>query len=151
MGMRSNPHPRIVFAKGTSRVVAKHAVRAIVYAPTASRAEWIEAQLGREDILIQVARGVTEVIAAVVDDPPPRPQFLVLDFDALGPGEILELHTIRDQGWCGTIFALGKVPVGIRKSLRIEQVLAQRDHTLRDAVSEVGFDAQTRRLPIFST
>ena len=145
-----NPHPRIVFAKGTSRV--KHAVRAVVYAPTAPRAAWIESELAHEDILIQTGRGITEVIAALVDDPPPRPQILVIDFDAIGPGEILELHTIRDQGWCGTIFAIGKVPVGIRKSLRIEQVLGKLvDNSLRGAVAEVGFDAQTRRLPIFTS
>ena len=131
-------------------MLAKHAVHAMVYAPTAARAEWIVAELAREDIAIQTGRGITEVISALVDEPPPRPQVLVVDFDALGPGELLELHTIRDQGWCGTIFAIGKVPVGIRKSLRIEQVLTQRDNALRDAVSEIGFDAKTRRLPIFA-
>jgi hypothetical protein len=100
--------------------------------------------------MIQTGRGIAHVIAALVVDPAPRPQILVIDFDALHPAEILELHTIRDQGWCGTIFALGKVPVALRKSLRIEQVLdTQRENALRSAVGDVGFDAQTRRLPIF--
>jgi hypothetical protein len=147
--MRSNPHPRL-FAKGTSFL--ENAVRAIVYAPVESRYEWIERELLHEDIVIQTARGIRQLIAALVDDPPPRPQILVLDFDALGPGEILELHTIREQGWCGTIFAIGKVPVGIRKSLRIEQIMHTLvDNSLRIAVSEVGFDKQTRRLPIFNS
>ena len=149
--MRSNPHPRIVFGRGTTRVVTKSAVRAVVYAPAADRAAWIEQELAREDISIQMGRGIADIISAVIDEPAPRPQILVIDFDALHPAEILELHTIRDQGWCGTIFALGKVPVGIRKSLRIEQVLdTQRENALRAAVGEVGFDAKTRRLPIFS-
>ena len=147
--MRPNPHPRVVFAKGTRSV--KHVVRAVVYAPTASRAEWIERELLREEIVVQTARTVVELIAALVEDPAPRPQILVLDFDALHPAEVLELHKIRERGWCGTIFALGKVPVGTRRSLRIEQVLGLLvEDSLRSAVSEVGFDAKTRRLPIFS-
>jgi hypothetical protein len=129
----------------------KPAVRAIVYAPVAKRSEWIERELVREEIMIQTARSIVEVIAAVVDDPPPRPQILVLDFDSLSAAEVLELHSIRERGWFGTIFALGKVPVDLRKSLRIEQVLGSLvDNSLRVAVSEVGFDAQTRRLPIFN-
>ena len=147
--MRSNRHPRVVFAKGTRAV--RNLVRAVVYAPAASRADWVERELMREEIVIQTARGVTEVIAALVDDPAPRPQILIVDFDALSAAEVLELHAIRDRAWFGTIFAIGKVPVGLRKSLRIEHVLGSLvDNTLRRAVSEVGFDAQTRRLPIFN-
>jgi len=147
--MRPNPHPRVVFAKGTTSM--KPAVRAIVFAPVAKRSEWIERELVREEIMIQTARSIVEVIAAVVDDPPPRPQILVVDFDSISAAEVLELHSIRERGWFGTIFALGKVPVELRKSLRIEQVLGSLvDNSLRVAVSEVGFDAQTRRLPIFN-
>jgi hypothetical protein len=143
--MRSNPHPRIVFGRGTTRVVSKSAVRAVVYAPAADRAAWIEQELVPEDISIQMGRGIADVISALLDEPAPRPQILVIDFDALPAAEILELHTIRDQGWCGTIFALGK-------SLRIEQVLdTHRENALRAAVGDVGFDAKTRRLPIFNT
>jgi hypothetical protein len=147
--MRPNPHPRL-FAKG-SRLI-ENAVRAVIYAPNETRAAWIERELLGEEIVIQTGRGIRQMIAALVDDPPPRPQILVLDFDALSGGEILELHTIREQGWCGTIFAIGKVPVGIRKSLRIETTLDTLiDNALRLAVSELGFDAKTRRLPIFAT
>ena len=129
----------------------KSSVRAVVYAPVASRSAWVEGELVREEIVIQTARTITEVIAALVDDPAPRPQILVIDFDAMSAAEVLELHSIRDRGWFGTIFAIGRVPIGLRKSLRIEQVLGSLvDNALRVAVSEVGFDAQTRRLPIFN-
>jgi len=147
--MRPNPHPRVVFAKGTR--VVKNAVRAVVYSPNEARAEWVERELAHEELMIQICRGVREIIAALVDDPAPRPQILVVDFDALDPGAILELHSIRERGWTGTVFALGKVPVGIRKSLHIEQVLATLvDNTLRIAVAEIGFEKQTRRLPVLS-
>jgi hypothetical protein len=150
--MASNPHPQIALCRKTTRDIAKNAVCAVVYAPESERATWITKELEREDISIQTTRGVSEVIAALIDEPAPRPQILVIDFDALHPAELLELHTVRDQGWCGTIFALGKVPVGLRKSLRIEQVIdTQRENALRNAVGDVGFDAKTRRLPIFAT
>lgn len=129
----------------------KSMVRAVVYAPVEARAEWVERELHGEEIVIQIGRGVADVISALTDDPPPRPQILVVDFDAIHPGEILELHAVRERGWTGMIFALGNVPPDLRRSLRIEEVLTKlRDNALRGAVSEVGFDAQTRRLPIFS-
>ena len=148
--MRPVAHPHVVFAKGSRSVTSS--VRAVVYAPDDSRYEWVHRELSHEEIVIQVGRGVSHIIAALVDDPAPRPQILVVDFDALGPGEIMELHSVRERGWTGTIFALGKVPIGIRKSLRIEQVLATLvDNALRLAVAEIGFDKQTRRLPVFAT
>ncbi|MBA3503996.1 MAG: hypothetical protein M4D80_23535 [Myxococcota bacterium] len=146
--MRSNPHPRLVIAKDTGLAT----VRAVVYAPGSGRAEWIERELEHDEILLQIGRSITEVIASLVDDPPPRPQILVIDFDVLPAGELLELHSVRERGWTGTIFAIGKVPVSIRKSLRIEQVLSTPvDYALRGAVTDVAFDAKTRRLPIIST
>ena len=147
--MRSNPHPRVVFAKGTCSI--KKAVRALVYVPTASRAAWVEGELAREEIQFQHTNKLVDVIAALSDTDGPRPQILVVDFDSLHPAEILELHSIRDRGWTGTLFALGKVNTALRKSLRIEQVLVRLvDNALRGAISEVGFDAQTRKLPIFN-
>ena len=148
-GMRPNPHPRVIFAKGT-RSVSKTAVLAVVFAPEARTAAWIERELAREEIVVQTARTVTEVIAAVVDDPPPRPQIVIIDFDSLDAGAIVELHAIRERGWFGTILAIGKVHAGFRKSLRIDQVLGQVDNSLRAAIASVDFDAQTRRLPILS-
>jgi hypothetical protein len=147
--MRPVAHPRVIFAKGSRAVTSS--VRAVVYAPDETRYDWVHRELAHEEIVIQVGRGVSHIIAALVDDPAPRPQILVIDFDAIGPGEIMELHTVRERGWTGTIFALGKVPIGIRKSLRIEQVLATLvDNALRLAVAEIGFDKQTRRLPVMA-
>jgi hypothetical protein len=139
----------VVFAKGTHTI--KSFVRAVVYAPIASRADWIERELDSEEIVVEHARNVRDIVNLVLQEGLPRPQILVVDFDALTGAEVLELHAIRERGWFGTIFAIGKVPVALRKSLRIEQVLATLvDNALRGAIAEVGFDATTRRLPIFS-
>lgn len=148
MGMRS--HPRVVFAKGTHTI--KSYVRAVAYAPAEMRAAWIEKELGSEDIVLDHASTVREVLAMALDDGLPRPQLLVLDFNSLSAAEVLELHSLRERGWFGTILAIGKVHPALRKSLHIEQVLGTLvDNALRNAVSELGFDAKTRRLPIFSS
>lgn len=146
MAMHPNQHPRVVYGKAAR---GKPAVRVVVYAPVSSRAAWIEKELTGDDFVMQVCRSVRDVIAALVDDPVPRPQVLVVDFDALDAGEVLELHSARDRGWCGTIFAVGRVPMTLRRSLHIEQVLGVLvDNALRLAVADVGFDAATRRVPV---
>lgn len=144
----SSSHPRVGFAKGTRAPAPQ--VRVLVYAPHATHARWIERELARDDVALVVARDIPHVIAALVEEPAPRPQLLVIDVDAIPPAELLELHAIREGGWFGTIYALGKVPVALRRSLRIDHVLAKPvDHVLRGAVDDLGFDARTRKLPTF--
>jgi len=110
-----------------------------------------ERELAGDDVVIQVARNLAHVIAAVIDDPPPRPQILVIDLDTVTAGELLELHTIRESAWFGTIFAIGKVPAELRKSLHIQQVIGSLvEGALRRAVSEIGFNTQTRQLPVIA-
>jgi len=113
-------HPRL-FPRGTSPKDAR--ARVLVYARDPERAAWIDQELAREDVIVQTARTVAELVSALVEDPPPRPQFLVADFDAMNAGELLHMHGIREQGWFGCIIALGTVPIALRMSLRIEKVI----------------------------
>src|SRR5687768_15261699 len=115
-------HPRTL-ARGTKRPATPR-VRAIVYSPIEERTRWIETELARSDTLLQVARSVAHVVSALVEDPAPRPQILVIDLDALTPGEILDLHAIREHGWTGTVVALGRVPASLRASLGVARAIA---------------------------
>lgn len=147
--MRSPSHPRLV-AKGTRAQLGsdRPAVRAIVYAPDPLRAEWIEHELAREHIVIQTGRGVAGIVAALLDDPPPRPQILVADFEHLSAAAIVELHAVRERGWTGTVIAVGKLEPAFRRSLGVTHVLERvAVDDLRRAVRELGFEAQTRRIP----
>lgn len=121
----------------------------MVYSPSPERmASFIEElDQGR---VVQLGRGVEEVVAALVDDPPPRPQVLVLDIDLLTPGELFHLHSLRERGWCGAIIAVGRVPKELARSLNIETVLPSiaTDHGLSDAVAAIRFDAQTIQIPV---
>jgi len=140
-------HPR-VFARGTRRELSGD-VRAIAYSPTPHRIKWIEGELDRDGTLLQVSRNVKGLVASLLDDPPPHPQILVLDLDGLSPAELMYLHCVREQGWFGSIIALGKVPEPVRKSLTIDQVLTPpfvRD-SLRDAIAALNLRAATTQMP----
>jgi hypothetical protein len=122
----SSSHPRL-FARGTPpRFVPKPdaRIRVLVYAPAPECVGWIEEELARDDVIMQVARSVRDLVSALVEDPPPRPQLLVADLDAMNAGELLHLHAIREQGWFGTIVGLGTVPLPLRASLGVEKVIA---------------------------
>jgi hypothetical protein len=114
-------HPR-TFSRGTKPPDPSR-VRALVYAPRPERMEWIESELSRANAGRQVASGIAGIVAALVDDPAPRPQILVVDLDSLTAVEILELHAIRERGWTGTVVALGRVGPSLRRSLRVTRAI----------------------------
>lgn len=144
-------HSRIVRARGTPGMkVSGEVMRAMVYSPDAEREEWIYTELAREHIVVQTARSVDVVVAALVDDPPPRPQILIADFDQITAGELLHLHSVRTQGWFGHIIALGKVPLALRTSLRIDRVLLpphNRDQLRSLVALAVQHVVNTTRVP----
>jgi hypothetical protein len=124
----------------------------MVHAASDHRATWVAKELARFDALIQFGRSIENVVSALVEDPPPRPQVLVVDFDAITPVDLFELHAVREHGWCGRIIGLGVVPPPLRASLGIERVLNTPfdADSLRDAVAEIEFEAMTRLIPVVS-
>ena len=122
----------------------------LVYAPASTRSAWIEHELSHTAVIVQIAFSIEHVVSALVEDPPPRPQILVADFDEIEAGELMHLHVLREQGWFGRIIALGSLPPSLRSSLAIERVLGApfvRD-ALREVITLTGFVAPTTRLPI---
>jgi hypothetical protein len=129
---------------------AESLVRVLVYAPSPERAAWIDSELANHDAVVQIGFSVGHVVSALVEDPPPRPQILVADFDQIAPGELMHLHVLREQGWFGRIIALGDVPSALRSSLVIEHVLRPplaRD-SLRGVITNSTFVAATTRIPV---
>lgn len=148
IGVHPRVHARTV---AEERPVAAGAlIRVLVYTPSESHARWVETELDHEDVMVQIGFSVEHVVSALVEDPPPRPQILVADFDAMAAGELMHLHVLREQGWFGRIIALGNLPPSLRSSLSIEHVLRPpfvRD-ALREVIANTGFVAPTTRLPI---
>ena len=124
-------------------------IRALIYAPEPTRAAWIERELSHPPITIQIGRRIRTVVAALVRDPPPRPDVLIVDFDAISPAELLELHTIR-QGWYGRLIALGSVSPEICASLGVDHVFPEplvRD-SLLDCVAGTNHAVVTTLCPV---
>jgi hypothetical protein len=149
--MANAAHPRLHTRGQAERAESESdLIRVLVYAPSQGRASWIEGELQDRGVMVQIGFSVDHVVSALVEDPPPRPQVLVADFDDIGPGEVLHLHLLREQGWFGRIIALGRVPPALRNSLLIEHVLVApyvRD-ALREVVTTTGFSTTTTKLPI---
>jgi len=118
------PHPRIQ-ARGTPPhgISIGEVTRALCYVPDAFHQTWIEAELALLRISVQTARSVDQLVSALVEDPPPRPQILFADMASMTPAELLHLHAIREHGWFGSVFAIGDVSLLLRSSLRVERVL----------------------------
>lgn len=140
--MASHPNQR------ARRPPAADPDRALIFAPDEGVAKWIDEEIAGQSLAIQIGRSIKEVVNALVQDPPPRPQILVADFDAMTAADALHLHAIRDQGWFGSIIALGKVPEELQSSLNIYRVLRRPlgSETLRDAVTAVGLHRPTAKM-----
>src|SRR5215470_19885307 len=119
--MSGPAHPRLQ-SRAERAVSDGDLLRVLVYAPSPARAAWVEAELADREVMVQIGFSVEHVVSALVEDPPPRPQILIADFDAVSPLEIMRLHVLREQGWFGRIVALGHVPNSLCMSLAIEHV-----------------------------
>ena len=149
--MASAVHPRLRTRGTRDRPISDaNLVRVLIYAPSESRAHWIESELAHRAVMRQIGYSVAQVVSALVEDPPPRPQVLVADFDEINAGEVMHLHVLREQGWFGRIIALGDLPPSLRRSLAIECVLTApfvRD-ALRDVITASEPALPTTRLPV---
>lgn len=125
-------------------------VRAIILSPATERERWIESELVRARAMVQTAYSVRQILMALCEDPPPRPQVLVIDLGTLGPGEIKQLHQIRERGWFGTVVAIGHAPQSIRRSLQIERVLGAPlvEGALAAAIDLHRAETTARTLPL---
>ena len=137
-------------------------IRCLVFAPEPNRSRWIETELTqtqpsvlegaepRPKITIQLGRRVRTVVFALLKDPPPRPQVLIVDFDAVSPAELFELHAIRHDGWTGRLIGLGDVPDDLCTSLEVDHVFTApfvRD-SLLDCVAGTKHAAVTVTIPV---
>jgi hypothetical protein len=149
--MRPTAHPRLFNTRGMHEEPGEQ-IRVLVYAPESSRAPWIEAELSHKSVLVQLGHSVGQVVSALVEDPPPRPQILVADFDHIAPGDLLYLHVLREQGWFGRIIAIGDLPRELCTSLAVECVLGPPllCDALRDVILSTTFVAATTKLPVLS-
>ncbi len=139
------------FARGSRRVVSEDHV-VVIYSRIPERLRWMETELARGSARVAVARDVAEVVELVIGARRSHPQMLVIDLDTLSGGELFHIHRIREAGWGGPVFALGKIPISLRASLGIERTLPPPyiEDALRDEIEHYlqGSTAPTTPIPI---
>src|SRR5262249_26366072 len=122
--------------------------RVLLYAPDPEVLRWMEGELAAEPYYLQIARSPREIVRALIDDPPPRPQILIADVDALTARDVLGIHSIRDRGWFGSVIAVGALSIELRTSLAVETVVARLARgALREAVTAIGLHRATTKQP----
>lgn len=139
-------HPRLR-ARATRKIVLSAAETDRVLALAPDHEAWIRSELAGTSLTTRFVRSVGEVVSALVEAPPPRPQILIVDFDEVSPGELLHLHSIREQGWFGSVIAIGRVAVSLRTSLGVDRCVTVGPHRLRPiAALEDQHSQHTMRL-----
>jgi hypothetical protein len=148
MGMATNPRLR---ARGSDFHAASDAgTRVLVFAP--EHETWIKSELAGTRLIMEIAPSVKRVVEALTDQSGPRPQILIVDFNSMSAGELLYLHSIREQGWFGNIVALGRIPASLRKSMNIERSVDIGPYKLRPIAALAGQHAMhTIRMPKLGT
>jgi hypothetical protein len=137
-------HPHLFTRAASSR---QESLRAVVYVQAPELLANVEKALELTNIIVQNARSIDELVAALIEDPPPRPQLLISDFDSLTAAEVMQLHTLRSRGWFGRIFALGRCPLALRSSLGVDRVFSHPvpAHHIRTALDPETHSGPTMR------
>jgi hypothetical protein len=138
-------HPHVTNRQGSQ----SDQPRVLAYAREPARTAWIEEELAKEALILKFAQSVDEAVRILVDDPPPRPQVLVVDVEGLAAADVAKLHVIREQGWFGTVLILGNLALAARKSLNVERVIMPpfAKNSLRNAVMQAGVAQPTMKIP----
>jgi hypothetical protein len=144
-------HPHL-HSRGTlGRTPAGAIIRVMACIPE-ERLGWLEQELPRDGVTLQIGQSIDQVVSALCEDPPPRPQILIVDLDALGGGELMHLHLVRERGWFGKIIALGHAPAQLVMSLGVACVIGLPcpAGALARVVDATEFIAPTTRIPVLS-
>jgi len=117
----------------------------LVFAPDARVLRWIEHELFGETISTQIVDALADVVTSLTLVPPPWPQLLIVDADAIAPAEVELLSVIRTAGWPGMVIAIGEASAHLERSLGIDLVLPRtlECELLRKALKNVGSQRPT--------
>jgi hypothetical protein len=86
----------------------------LIYSPEAYLRQWMEVELVETGATVQVAKSMDGVLAALIYDPPPRPQVLVIDVDCTRAAELARLEGVYAGGWRGRVIGIGDMEIEMR-------------------------------------
>jgi hypothetical protein len=80
---------------------------------------WIEHEMFGERVSVDYVEAVADILTSLTLVPPPWPQLLIIDLDAIPLAEVASLATIREAGWPGMVIAIGDPSTVVQRSLDI--------------------------------
>jgi hypothetical protein len=123
---------------------------AVIFSRLPERSRWMENELMRSGTHAVSASSVAQLVSLLTEPDRTRPPLVVIDLDALTAGELFHLHRIREQGWGGSLFALGRVPMSLRSSMGIDRALPPPfvEDALCEEVVQHREDSKSTTVPI---
>ena len=121
------------------RVRGNEQCRVLIYAPDPEVRRWVEHELFAEAVNPHAVESLADVVTTLTLVPPPWPQILIIDADAIGPADLDLLRTIRESGWAGSVISIGEPSNGMQRCLDVDIALPRtfKSEMLRTAIKPI--------------
>jgi DNA-binding response OmpR family regulator len=120
--------------------------RILVLASDPAIRRWVEHETFGERASVEFVDALADIVATLTLVPPPWPQFLIIDVDAISADELALLAAIREAGWAGSVIAVGHASEALQLAIGTDLVLPRtfEYERLRHAIKHVRSYARSR-------
>jgi hypothetical protein len=107
---------------------------------------WIEHETFGERVSVEFVDVLADIVTTLTLVPPPWPQFLIVDVEAVSLGELELLAATREAGWAGAIIVVGQPSGALQRALGTDLVLPRtfECERLRNAIKCVRIQSSSR-------
>jgi hypothetical protein len=122
-----------------------HKDRILVFASDPAVRFWVEHETFGERASVEFVDALADIVTRLTLVPPPWPQFLIIDVDAISVADFELLAAIREAGWAGAVIAVGDACDALQRSLGTDLVLPRtfECERLRNAIKRVRVRLQS--------
>lgn len=121
--------------------------RIAVFAPALSTMRWVDNELAENRADLLACSSFPRLLACIQDA-----RVAIVDVDAMDFNDVGQLGQVRQGGWRGSLIALGRFDMDLRRSLRIRVFLPRpfgSEH-LRKAVGDLFTDRRRKPSPLIA-
>jgi hypothetical protein len=120
-----------------------HKDRILVLASDPAVRLWVEHDTFGEPVSVELVDSLADIVTTLTLVPPPWPQFLIIDVDAVSRWDFGLVAAIREAGWAGAVIAVGNPCEELQLALAIDLVLPRtfECERLRNAIKRVRLAA----------
>jgi hypothetical protein len=97
--------------------------RILVFASDPALRRWVEHETFGERVSVEFVDALADIVTTLTLVPPPWPQFLIIDAEAISLGDLELLAAIREAGWSGAVIAVGDASEALQRALGTDLVL----------------------------